>query len=772
MTEPLSWYAIEDFTAGLWEKDALLEVPGGTKPGFLQMEGAYPLASGGIRATPKWRVENGPFLTDLQIIGFEIYRAPEGGAAGPNGAVAAVPDPEHASPNSLIIYTGGGPTQLPITASWVSKKTFVGNTAVALIAPVRFTLHTAAPVSGGDGLLHTRVYFNVNEQASAGDNGVWRIGSFNGVPDLATNVFDDKQVKFITSHQDRLVAVVQDGPFVGASTFTSQYNRIRFSEPRLDAETDAAWPTSNYIALPARHLTGEIAFVEPSFPNELYPALRAEGFIIVAGELDEPTIREATQQLVPQLDSWPARTPQGLAYLTVGHGVVSWQGEGTVAQLSPSIDGSPMNSALHTSRGWLGEVGYGAHWMFTPKGYIHDFRTGAWFKRLSTSVAALAQNDTPFYSYDAVADRMYAAGGRTIMSVSLDEDNSERDFTWRIQLPHPRMDGRKVTVREIELHLEVFGDSEVKVHAAAVDQFTDHVATCLFTDGPRHIVTVPLSETGEFTTLIISAVRGSFDAPVDAEAPMLKKLRIGYIPGPHPKRRCEHTEPVGTNVLCLGDTDSGIATPHPELGAATLVDTRIAITSLDWHALAVNQQVWGSARVVPDVQAHDMLVSGTDFITGRTAVPAGSVFVATTPTVTDGEPVLLRYVEDFGTDDFSVYSKPTTEATVIADMRSDAGWTLLNGGAAGGLVTLPDFTGMTLGIAASGDAVLTGWGPGFVWGFLMKTDLAVVADADFTTATIGAPSFIDEQGNAWSIVGDGTFISQDDEATGCASGDS
>lgn len=441
----LTQVTFREFSGGLFELGHDRGVPSN---GLLECTDCMPLPGGGLRAAWAWKEE---LLTNIprnsRVMGFQTGRdiINNPGQLIQAALMVGTTSTAYVGPFTLTHYISAGTTALANsdTNDWNTGRTH----SVNRLYPVRFTRYYT------NSLLNSW-YYNVAGGATTAQAGVFRTN-----PDLATTVVtqvyaaSSNGVLYIAPHQSRLGYVVRP----------QDWDVLRFTNP----STDAAPTTTNDVTI-GSYGQGDIGYVEPRFPNDLFVLKSRQAGFAVQGDVGAgPLVREVTVGGVPNRLTWGAKTDYGMAYMTEREGVWLWPGGSQAQHLSPQFVGSPMTSLIWQNGadvelggiGFVGALGTGSRWLFTPKGYVYDFIQGCWFRSTLPGNSVLYSH----WSFDPGFERIYGAGHRepgadlTIISASTDQSTMTRSGTFQATLPIIDMAERNVELRRIEIFGQGFG---------------------------------------------------------------------------------------------------------------------------------------------------------------------------------------------------------------------------------------------------------------------------------------------------------------------------
>lgn len=434
-----------DFSAGLWERGNDRECP---PNGLLEAQDCMPLPTGGLRAAWAWREESRTNLpANRRVIGFQITREPGAHGALDAGLMLGSTSTAASGPFLYEYWMSVGTTGLSDFTGWTSGPT---HSSFTRLYPSKFVASYSSNL--------TRWYYNVAAESNPTTRGgVFRLNSL--ASSVSVQVFSSDAI-FVTRHQDRLVYVTDAAP---ALSGIARWDRLQFTEP----STDAAPPSSNFLDL--RNRVGIVSYLEPSFPSDLFALKESGGNVVIQGDIGGgPLVREAYNGQSIERLSWGVIVSGGVAYMTEKEGVWLWEGGSNLRLISPQIVGTPMTEpTLFTGSGvqlrgpgFLGGLGSGGSWLFTPKGYIYDMTQGLWFR----STLPFSPNIYPYWSIDSIGKRIYAAGysepgsDLRLISCSLDISRMSRSGSFSATLPIIDTTERNVELRRIEIFGQGFGN--------------------------------------------------------------------------------------------------------------------------------------------------------------------------------------------------------------------------------------------------------------------------------------------------------------------------
>lgn len=519
----LTWITLGDFRGGLWERGNLREVPAN---GLLELVDAIPSPISGLRAGFRWSTQvnssqpgtsQGFPASGNVLLGYmnhaNLHQSP---IAYHVAMIASTALPNF--DNQLWLAQSTLTTAL--TSAFTTVRTFSSQNSYVPTRFVRFAHSSNSSVTQG-------LFFHTVSNSSA-QAGVWKM---EVPPSTIITHISTRSAYHLEAHQARLIASVQSA--VGFR------DEIRFSDDGTDNNLDS---TGNRFILAANR-PGDIACIYGTIPADLAILKTNAGWFKIGGAIaQEPVVYEAARVHPPRELSFAVETPAGLAYLTRDEGVWAFTGGREPTHLSRQIAGSPMveevlRVEVNTTNfgpAFLGQPAYAGTYLFTPKGYVHDFRTNAWHRvsHLSTS--------PPFFwlTLDEVAGHVWAArhtaeGGIQILNADVDELTAPRLSTYMFTTPLQYLDGHRVVVRELEYHLQTYSTGsqlvvDVIYRTAAGAESTVTLPTVTIPSTGNVQVRVQTGRPGSINTQLFR-VRTHLSAPGTGEAPTLEKMRIGVV---------------------------------------------------------------------------------------------------------------------------------------------------------------------------------------------------------------------------------------------------
>lgn len=469
--DELRWQSYRDFTGGLWDRGNDREV---AENGLLELTDAYPLPTGGLRAGPHWRDEVVEGIADSEVAGFIISQlAPSDAGAGTGTHNQYIAARTSASSNMVIYHrqstfaqpastveTGfpvesgppGTPT-LPALTTWTTIRSHPD----AGGDPLRFLVYYTT-VGGGD----RNVYYSVPESSTT-NQGVFRIAGTSGTSVTHLTTIG---MYFLAAHQDRLVGVSTenlDSSGVGVVSQTREF--LRWTDPGGESFT-----TQDFLLL-APSQSGNITYMQPSYPSDL-AVLKAEtGIFYVQGPLLNPSVRGVNEIEPTEQRTWGAVTPIGVVYMTKNRGVWAWGGGTQIQRLSPQFTGTPMatrrliSSAIGIPRDFLGSCTYADRRIWFPNGYVYELDLNCWWRMTLPHTDERAAY--PFWFVVPEQGRLFALGnevtvGETrtgpvrLITTRYNERDMERVSSYSFTLPLIYQPSRDLTLRELEYHIETF----------------------------------------------------------------------------------------------------------------------------------------------------------------------------------------------------------------------------------------------------------------------------------------------------------------------------
>lgn len=536
----------KDMTGGLFERGNDREC---APNGLLESQDCMPLRTGGLRAAWAWKEEDlGALPTERKVIGFQVSR---GGTLGRGNRISAgvmLGPVSTASAPVFEYWFAHGDTSLTNITNWTSGFTHTLSTVAQapFFVPTRFvTFAQEGSTNGGRSW-----YYNIGNNYTTGGASTVAAGVFRMRETLmstaSTRVFD-RRVSYIASHQDRLIYATH--------AFTSNLgpsDQLLFTNPT----TDATPATSNFLSV-ARYSLGNICYMEAFYPQDLFVLKQRQGAYLIQGEIGSgPIVRELNVAHPPEVMTQGTRLLAGMAYLTENDGVWAWQGGDQPVNLSKQIVGTPMAEVqLQTSHpslevrsspapagttvgtdmgyGFLGALGTGGRWLFTPKGYIYDIENGFWFRTTLPGSGVFA-----FSSFDQVGARMFMAGHQEpgtqvrVISCSVNEKTMQRSGTFSATLPIIDLMERNVEVRRIEIFGQGFGNGgtwQLQLTNDRGETETTGLANVAARAGSARFNT---KSTGDYLKIrLLSQGAGDAASPTGkSEAPMIDRIVVWVKP--------------------------------------------------------------------------------------------------------------------------------------------------------------------------------------------------------------------------------------------------
>lgn len=272
--------------------------------------------------------------------------------AHPSGGINPVSERYLMAWNSItrlpkLYYSQGG--------QWAVIKQFVATSATPTIKQSFFTTYLSGTTR--------KVAFNLN--ASSTDDGIW-IGTGGAAPTKMTVTGSTAASGPITVHQARLV--VTDG------------SAVRFTD--VNTET---FQSTNVVNVEPSGLRPATIVMVSYEPSDLLIGKESGPFILIQGDLTDPTVRALDDSISLVAGHKPAKTPSGLAVTAHRDGEFFTSPGGGTNRASDSL--SHNNFSLPAVFGsytpsWIGDSYYAEGFLFTPAAVLH-LETGAWFTVLN-----------------------------------------------------------------------------------------------------------------------------------------------------------------------------------------------------------------------------------------------------------------------------------------------------------------------------------------------------------------------------------------------------
>lgn len=362
--------------------------------------------------------------------------------------LAPVPlDPLFVQPIYLHTFSFFGPGLFGVylksggTAFSVAELAMIRDTAVTAGG----RLGTAAVNSG----LNVMYY---PEQAAVGSSfTVSAANTFLPAP-LAMGTAASTQVRHLVYHQGRAVTVLQ----LNANFALTNHGRpiLYYMSPYRVKLNDSP----GYVVPGEESSTGYGAVASMN-ANELVMFAHDGGALVIRGDLASPVLTSLPMvEGTYNVECVPAVTPLGVVYLS-RNGVFAWNGRDSSKKLSGQIDGDLTDYATTVPRlGTRGRLGWWHPWVCCPNNWLHDTRTGGWW-RLDDPGAHSVYN---CYDVD-YNNRMFAFKWRNTVADNVPWDNYDQtvlasDYSWQSLPVVDEMIGegkdRFDSIGTVELHTE------------------------------------------------------------------------------------------------------------------------------------------------------------------------------------------------------------------------------------------------------------------------------------------------------------------------------
>lgn len=511
-----------DFTAGLWEPGSDLAAP----PNSLrQLDDAFPLPQGGLRAGPRWTEEDTTNLPAAQVL-IGLQDSFVENSLNPYHILVATivrGTPDTARTISLWQQRLNAPALGDVgeLGAW-NTPALKTHTDVRRYIPLRFVLHLSDD-TGGINKEQARWYY-VIQSGTATERGIWRFAN-EGLDSTPIQRVDEPDAIFFSSFQSRMIIA----SFLPGE---SRVGRIKFSDPNVDN----ALPADNRVD-PTPEAPSDIVALSPVHPSDLLVLKSSHGLFLVQSNLRTPQTRELVTLHPPAAQTNLLSNPAGIAYLTPDRGVWVFRGGNATVHLSPQIT-NPMTAVYKDSRGatfgfapppYIGDTHYCFPWLFTPGGYVFDIRTEAWWKTSLPNLSATFMY--PFWTSQPrtrvvrAAGTQNEAGGEggaiTIASAKLDETEMKRATSWTAALPVVELDARRASLQEVEFHVESFAAT------SRIDLTVEHQGTTIVKQADTigtgvQVVRFPIRRTSDWFKISFTISSGS----ATVEAPFLHRVNV------------------------------------------------------------------------------------------------------------------------------------------------------------------------------------------------------------------------------------------------------
>lgn len=524
----LDWVEIRDFgrSGGLWTRNTYLMPTDAAQ----QMDDCYPQIGGGLRAFFRSTAVSmtGINTTLEHPLGFHVSDFVDHQADGE--LLLMTQKPISAASDSLHLYATGTANQ-----TWVDKKTITASTSMKqTVFQQYFTVADEGSVAFN---------FDSSSQLFIYTKAGTFVALPAGHPPFAV-------------HQDRLVFGVQ-----GSSG-------IRFTNPQSTTESTASPILINQVGQRTP------AYIISFSPSDLLVGVADNQWAVIQGDLADPTVRLMNSSPTPNRLQGYVRVSGGAAFAEIGGGIFI-TADGTDFQQIDQNLVPPLEARVTTTlsgdngqgpRG-LGQMLFEKHFLFTPRGFVYDFRTKSWF-RMSV-LAATATNDGAYYyaerrsmhsgaSTDLTptrAHRFYACTSPTdtgnawgvhffvinenddfdlpsdVSGEGTDGPFRVTDYTWR-SAPLRSPDGRQIEIREIQiLTKHVGGTGTNQLTVTVTDESGSAVAitkTVPGSSGTTSVLPFLFAKRGDYLDI---KVRSQDTSMTGIEAPTIESIRIGTRSG-------------------------------------------------------------------------------------------------------------------------------------------------------------------------------------------------------------------------------------------------
>lgn len=314
--------------------------------------------------------------------------------------------------------------------------------------------------------------------------------------------------------------------------------------------------TDTYRFMPEN--PGTIGVMASMNANEMIAIKHQGGGGLLRGDVSKPQfIALPGLPSIQGATNIPVVTTAGLVFGT-RDGVYLWQGAEGAESISMQLDGwfwQPEGTPgledgfLYEEYPQRGKFNVSGHFVYAPNNWVHDMRTGGWF-RLNRTTHELTEGETTTTYKTGYRNYEVSSTGRVygikplvkesdlIVAHLYDRDVPAHQFSWRSQ-PIPRTINRRVDVREVVVTAQ--GVGTVTATVVGVNGQTD---TCTFTitdaDQP-HVFTGIVNVISEDVEVILTST-GAGDATTTDDgvryaiegspAPSIYRVSLGVRNGP------------------------------------------------------------------------------------------------------------------------------------------------------------------------------------------------------------------------------------------------
>jgi hypothetical protein len=504
--QSLSWFDLDDFSAGLWNPTGAVNQFAAPAKAFVTLDDYQPVKGGGLRPFySATTVSLSGIGANETIVGLftrdGVFRPVANGGTGVN------------SPDTVMV-----------TVNTSDHKVRIYRRDGTVAAPAWSERYASAASSVGDG--HGAAQFEYFKDS----NGVeWFIisivhdsttlaGLYYVRTDYLTtsNTGNDGLASRAQNYCGPLV-VSQDRIMVGGGTFSDVLN---YSDVGLTTFNGA---TAGFIAIATARALSGLTAISGIAPADLLIGKLGAPWVTVAGDIADVStpIREmADQHHSTQVIQTLPRTPGGVCFVE-GLGRIFETDGRSFKSLSDMLARRPMT--FSPSMTGVGAMAFFNNLLFVPDtnttGLIYDFDSGAWFRTTATGIV--------FANADAYTGDVWCANhSSTAATLALiNALTNSRVSTGVIQtVPYADKNGRNLDIREVQLFVKTTASTEFKVEL--IDETGSSVVTRYATvaTAKAEIVRLlfPNTKSDYLSVKITPTAAGS------AEAPTFERIRIGF----------------------------------------------------------------------------------------------------------------------------------------------------------------------------------------------------------------------------------------------------
>jgi hypothetical protein len=501
-TDQLQWFDIDDFTAGIWDASAVKGRFAAPIKAFRTLTDYQPIKGGGVRAAFK-------ATTTIDMTGI-----------GANEGIAGIFARNGAFRPSGVGGTGGDSLDMVIvTKNFTDLKYRIYRRDGTVGAPVWSVRSTTTADSGSGHQIVDFAYFKDTAGVEWYLISIFGKGLFAMRTDftVASNTGNDGLVSTLDAAHGGPVCVSQSRIMLGGGNDDKLYYS--------DVGATTGLGTNNLQVVPNRALSN-ISILSGIEPSDLLIGKEGAPWVLVSGDITSTStpVREMGDDHHQRQDKQQVpRVPGGIAFIE-GDGRVFITNDGRTFQslsdqlakyplfYTPSLIGTGTMSYLNSLLFTPGPTGTGTINVF-------DFDAGCWHR--------LSDIEYVFGWADPYGGNIWCANHTVtpaIVGISTMGSGSRKSSGIIQTVPYADKNGRNIDIREVQLFVNTYGNSEFKVELLDASDNSLVTRYAVVTGSVHDMVKLGFPATkADYLSVKITATNLA-----GGEAPTIERLRVGF----------------------------------------------------------------------------------------------------------------------------------------------------------------------------------------------------------------------------------------------------